>query len=179
LKKNELLINVGTHVNFTDETTGETWISDQVYKEKSFGYVGGSVYQKNSSKFQGTASDIQGTENDPLFQTMREGIEAYKFDVEKGKYRITLLFAEPEYNASEENIYNLSEAEKKDIPGLRSFDIKINGKTLSRDLNLARDYGRLQAVEISYEIKADAGIKIEFEENSGRALLSGIKLEKL
>ncbi|MCB7482577.1 glycoside hydrolase family 2 TIM barrel-domain containing protein [Christiangramia sediminis] len=179
IDQNAILVNVGTHVNFFDEITGETWISDQEYKEGSFGYVGGSVYQKNSSKFQGTASDIQGTENDPLFQTMREGIEAYKFDVEKGKYRVSLLFAEPEYNASQENIYNLSEAEKKDIPGLRNFDIKINGKTLSGDLNLARDYGRLQAVEISYQIKTDAGIEIEFEENSGKALLSGIKLEKL
>ena len=172
-------VNVGTHVNFTDETTGETWISDQEYKEGSFGYVGGSVYQKNSSKFQGAASDIQGTENDPLFQTMREGIEAYKFDVEKGKYRVTLLFTEPEYNASEQNIYNLSEVEKKNLTDLRSFNVKIKGKTLSRDLNLARDYGRLQAVEISYEIKTDAGIEIEFDENSGKALLSGIKLEKL
>jgi len=179
IDQNAILVNVGTHVNFTDEKTGETWISDQEYNEGNFGYVGGSVYQKNSSKFQGTASDIQGTENDPLFQTMRKGIEAYKFDVEKGKYRITLLFAEPEFNASEENIYNLSEAEKKKTTDLRSFNVKINGKTLSRDLNLARDYGRLQAVEISYEIKTDAEIEIEFEENSGKALLSGVKLEKL
>lgn len=177
--QNELLVNVGTHVNFTDETTGEIWISDQEYKDGGFGYVGGSVYQKNSSKFQGTASDIQGTVNDPLFQTMREGIEAYKFDVEEGKYRVTLLFAEPEFNASEENIYNLSEAQKEETEGLRSFDVKINNKTLSRDLNLARDYGRIRAVEISYEVKTEKGISVEFEKNSGKTLLSGIKLEKL
>ncbi|MBZ9728371.1 glycoside hydrolase family 2 [Salegentibacter sp. JZCK2] len=179
IDENSILVNLGTHVNFTDETTGEIWISDQEYKDGSFGYVGGSIYQKNDSKFQGTASDIQGTENDPLYQTMREGIEAYKFDVKKGKYRVTLLFAEPEFNASEENIYNLSEAQKKETTGLRSFDVKINGKTLSKDLNLARDYGRIRAVEISYEIKSENGISVEFDENSGKALLSGIKLEKL
>ncbi|HEY9184545.1 MAG TPA: glycoside hydrolase family 2 TIM barrel-domain containing protein [Salegentibacter sp.] len=176
---NGLLVNVGTHVNFTDEITGEIWISDQKYKEGSFGFMGGSVYQKSSSKFQGTASDIQGTENDPLYQTMREGIKAYNFDVEKGKYRITLLFAEPDFNASEENIYNLSEAKKKKTTGLRSFDVKINGETLSKDLNLARDYGRIQAVEISYEVKTENKISVEFGENSGKALLSGIKIEKL
>ncbi|PRX43761.1 glycoside hydrolase family 2 TIM barrel-domain containing protein [Salegentibacter salegens] len=179
IDQNAIMINVGTHVNFTDEITGETWISDQEYSDGSFGYAGGEVYQKNSSKFQGTASDIQGTEDDPLFQTMREGIEAYKFDVKEGNYRVTLLFAEPEYNASEENIYNLSEAEKKEISGLRSFDVKINGKTLSRDFNLARDFGRLRAVEISYEVITEDGISVEFKENSGKALLSGIKLEKL
>lgn len=179
INENELLVNVGTHANFIDETTGEIWMSDQEYREGSFGYVGGSVYQKNSSKFQGTASDIQGTENDPLYQTMREGIEAYKFDVEEGKYRVTLLFAEPEYNASEANVYNLSGAQKEETEGLRSFDVKINGKTLSRDLNLARDYGRIRAVEISYEVKTENGISVEFEENAGKSLLSGIKLEKL
>ncbi len=179
IDQNNILVNVGTHVNFTDETTGEIWISDQEYKDGSFGYVGGSVYQKNDSKFQGTASDIQGTKNDPLYQTMREEIEAYKFDVEAGKYRVTLLFAEPEFNASEENIYNLSEAQKEETTGLRSFDVKINGKTLSRDLNLARDYGRIRAVEISYEVKTENGILVEFEENAGKSLLSGIKLERL
>lgn len=179
IDQNPILVNVGTHVNFTDETTGEIWISDQEYKEDSFGYIGGKVYQKNSSKFQGTASDIKGTENDPLFQTMREGLEAYKFDVEEGDYRITLLFAEPEFNASEENIYNLNEAQKEEISGLRSFDVKINGELFSKDLNLARDYGRIRAVEISYKVKANNGIAVKFEENAGKSLLSGIKLEKL
>jgi beta-galactosidase len=121
----------------------------------------------------------EGTENDPLFQTMREGIEAYKFDVESGKYRVTLLFAEPEFNASEENIYNLSSSEKEEIPGLRSFDLRINGKIVSEDLNLARDYGRTRAVEIAYVLKSEGAITVEFESNSGHSLLSGIKLEKL
>lgn len=179
IEENELLVNVGAHVNFTDEITSEIWISDQEYKNGSFGYIGGSVYQKNDTKFQGTASDIQGTENDPLFQTMREGMKAYKFDVKQGIYRVTMLFAEPEFNASQENIYNLSEAQKEATEGLRSFDVKINGQMLSRDLNLARDYGRIRAVEISYVIKTKDGILVEFEENSGKSVLSGIKLEKI
>jgi beta-galactosidase len=179
IAKSNILVNVGTHVNFTDETTGETWISDQEYKEGGFGYVGGNVYQKNEHKFQGTASDILGTENDPLFQTMREGIEAYKFDVKEGKYRLTLLLAEPDYKASEENIYNLNESQKEKLTGLRSFDVRINGETFSKNLNLARDYGNIRAVKISYVVKTQHGISVEFEENSGKALLSGIKLEKL
>jgi beta-galactosidase len=174
-----LLINAGTHVQYRDPVTGEVWISDQEYRDGGFGYVGGKVYQKDPNKIQGTASDIQGTENDPLFQTMREGIEAYKFDVESGKYRVTLLFAEPEFYASEENIYNLSSSEKEEIPGLRSFDLKINGKIVSKDLNLARDYGRIRAVEIAYVLKSEGAITVEFEANSGHSLLSGIKLEKL
>lgn len=179
LEKKDLTINVGTHVNYTDPGTKEIWISDQEYRDGGFGYVGGQVYQKSATKFQGTASDIQGTENDPLFQTMREGMEAYKFDVERGTYKVTLLFAEPEFNASEENIYNLSGSAEKDLEGVRSFDVMINGRTFSEDLNLARDYGRIRAVTITHMVKTEKGISVQFPENAGRSLLSGIKLEKL
>ena len=177
--KKDILVNVGTHVNYRDPVTGEIWISDQPYSEGGFGYIGGEVYQKSKDKFQGTASDIQGTENDPLFQTMQEGIEAYKFDVEPGTYRVTLLFAEPEWNASEENIYNLGKAEAEATEGLRSFDIRINGELQRGDLNLARDYGRVRAVELWFEVRTQGGINVEFEENAGESLLSGIKLEQL
>jgi beta-galactosidase len=179
LEKKDLTINVGTHVNYTDPGTKEIWISDQEYRDGGFGYVGGQVYQKSATKFQGTASDIQGTENDPLFQTMREGMEAYKFDVERGTYKVTLLFAEPEFNASEENIYNLSGSAEKDLEGVRSFDVMINGRTFSEDLNLARDYGRIRAVTITHMVKTEKGISVQFPENACRSLLSGIKLEKL
>lgn len=179
IAQNNILVNVGTHVNYTDPVTNEIWISDQEYKTGGFGYVGGEVFQKSKDKLQGTASDIQGTENDPLFQTMREGISAYKFDLEKGNYKVSLLFAEPDFNASEKNIYNLGTAENEKTINVRSFDININGELVSKDLNLARDYGRIRAVEVFYEIKAENGITVEFEENSGKSILSGIKLEKL
>ena len=170
---------MGTQVQYKDPVTQEVWISDQEYQEGSFGYVGGEVYQKSPEKFQGTASDIRGSENDPLFQTMREGIEAYKFDVPAGKYRLSLLFAEPEYSASEENIYNLSEVSQKEAQGVRSFNIRINDRLFREDLNLARDYGRIRAAELSFIIKTKDGIHVEFPENLGKSLLSGIKLEEL
>ena len=110
---------------------------------------------------------------------MQEGIEAYKFDVEKGTYRVSLLFAEPEYSASEENIYNLSDVSEEKAAGVRSFDININGEVVKEDLNLARDYGRIRAAEISFIVRTEDGIEIEFSENLGKSLLSGIKLEKL
>ncbi len=179
LDKNGIRINVGSHVNYIDPLTDEVWISDEIYSTHGFGYMGGQVFQPSKGKFQGTASDIQGAKNDPLFQTMREGIEAYKFDVEKGEYRVTLLFAEPNTNASEENIYNLNEAEKAEATGVRSFDIKINEVEVKQNLNLAREYGRLRGVTLSYEITAKDGILIEFEATSGKTLLSGIKLEKI
>lgn len=179
LEREDLLINLGTHAQYKDPVTKEVWISDQEYREESFGFVGGQIYQKIKDKFQGTASDIQGTENDPLFQTMREGMNAYKFDVKKGKYLLTFLFAEPDYSASEENIFNLSEVPKEKAASVRSFDLSINGETVKKDLNLARDYGRIRAAEISFLIRTEGGLNIEFSENSGKSILSAIKLKKL
>lgn len=170
MNKKKLLINVV----YKDPLTKEIWIGDQQYKA-----VGGEVFQKSKDKFQGTASDIQGTENDPLYQTMREGIKAYKFDVKKGRYRLSLLFAEPDFHASEENIYNLNAADKGQTINLRSFDVNINGVPVSKDLNLARDHGWIRAVEIFYQVRTENGISVEFEANSGKSVLSGIKLEKL
>lgn len=175
----DLLVNVGAHVQYEDPETQEVWIADQEYTPGSFGYVGGKVFQKDPNKIQGTASDIQGTENDPLFQTMREGIEAYKFDVEKGNYLLTLLFAEPQFNASEALIYNLGASEEKSEETVRSFDISINNRTVQQDLNPARDYGKIRAITIAYQVKSENGITVEFPENSGKSILSGIKLEKL
>ena len=85
------------------------------------------------------------------------------------------------YNASTENIYNLNEVRAKAIEGLRSFDISINNTPYKKDLNLARDYGPLKAVKLSFEAEArnDEGINIQFSPNAGKALLSGIQIEKL
>lgn len=179
IQQNPININVGAHSDFIDEKTGEIWISDQPFAENSFGYIGGKDYRESSSKFQGTAANIKNTDNDPLFQTLREGINSYKFDTERGKYRISLLFTEPNRSAFKENIYNLSSENMASMEGARVFNISINGRKVERNLNLAAEYGILQAVELDYEIWSEDGINIEFDAIEGQPVLSGIRLEKL
>ncbi|MCM8569021.1 malectin domain-containing carbohydrate-binding protein [Gramella jeungdoensis] len=179
IQNKPIRINVGSHSDFVDEETGEIWISDQAFSENSFGYVSGEVFQQSKSKFQGTASNIKVTTKEPLYQTMREGLKSYKFDVPAGRYRISLLMAEPNRRASTENIYNLGSDQNKTSDEVRSFDILINGELAEQDLNLARDYGILQAVELNYEISTKDEINIQFNPESGKPILSGIKLEKL
>ena len=48
--------------SYTD-TMARAWVADQEYESGSFGYVGGSTYQ--------STSDIIGTNDDTLYQTMR------------------------------------------------------------------------------------------------------------
>ncbi|SDS08884.1 glycoside hydrolase family 2 TIM barrel-domain containing protein [Gramella sp. MAR_2010_147] len=179
IKHQPLTINVGSHSDFTDEKTGEIWINDQPYIQNSFGYVGGHSYQQSETKFQGSASNIKATTNEPLFQTMREDIKNYKFDVPDGKYRISLLFTEPNRGASRENIYNLGSDASNASEKLRMFDIRINGTLVEENLNLARDYGALRAVELNYTMDSENEINVEFQPKNGNTILSGIKLEKL
>ena len=172
-------VNVGTHCDFFDPLTKEVWVHDQAYQPGEWGYVGGNVYQKNKSKFQGTATNILQTNNDPLYQTMREGLTQYRFDVPKGAYRVTLLFTEPNLKASEQLIYNLSDAGKEELPDMRVFSVFANGKKVFDKLNLARQYGAVNAVKISFKTNVEDGLVIGFEEEAGKALLSGVKIEKV
>jgi len=179
IEKQTILVNVGSHSNFIDEETGEIWISDQAFSENSFGFIGGEVFQQSKDKFNGTAANIKLTEKEPLYQSMREGMEAYKFEVPTGKYKISLLMTEPNRSASTESIYNLGSDEEKSSTETRIFDILINGRLVEKELNLAAEYGILHAVELNYEVLTDDNVEIIFNSKSGKPILSGIRLEKL
>ncbi|WP_300437442.1 glycoside hydrolase family 2 TIM barrel-domain containing protein [Christiangramia sp.] len=179
LENHPLSINVGSRSDFINEATDETWISDQPYSENSFGYVGGEVLQQSENKFQATFSNLKNTTEEPLYQTMRKNINAYKFDVGKGNYRISLLFAEPNWSASKKNIYNLGSDKAENSEGIRTFDILINGIPVEKNLNIASQYDVLQAVELNYKIHTEKGLNIEFQPLHGQTILSGIRLEKL
>lgn len=178
IQQKPITVNVGTRVDFYDPVTKEVWINDQPYSPGGFGYIGGKIFQPSPTKFQGTASNIQGSNNDPLFQTMRQGIKAYRFDVEKGMYRVTLLVTEPNIKASVKNIYNLSASEHKTPISAREFSIRINGNIVKENLNLAREYGALRAVALTFDVITEKGITVEFDAEVGETLLSAIKLEK-
>ncbi|SMO54300.1 beta-galactosidase [Saccharicrinis carchari] len=178
ISERPLCVNVGSHCDYTDPISDEVWVHDQAYRPGGWGYVGGQVFQRNNDKFQGTPINIKGTDNDPLFQTMREGIEQYRFDLADGLYRVTLLFVEPNSWASTV-IYNLSDEEDIDDPALRVFDIKANGIKVLPNINLAQNYGSGRGVKISFEAKAKDGLVVEFNKVKGRPVLSGIQLESL
>ncbi len=180
LEKGAVGINVGTHSDFYDDLTGEIWMHDQAYEEGQWGYVGGEVYFMNKNKFQGIPHNILSTDNDPLFQTMREGLSEYRIDLPKGSYRVSLLFTEPNKRAVKELIYNLSDSSVQKPVGLRTFNVHVNGQKILHELNLARDYGACHAVEFDFKTEVNnEGLQIKFEEVAGQAVLSGIKLEKI
>ena len=161
----EIAINVGSQCYFIEtDNIDYLWMPDQAYKPGSFGYVGGNVLMnKKRPTTIGLETSVKGTENDPIYQTQIVGIEAYKFDVPRGTYELSLL---------------LAELETKDT---NVMDIQINGKTIWANLNLKEQYGDDRGVVKRFliTVEDDKGISVDFKASEGKARLSGIKLRKV
>lgn len=152
-----LSINVGSNAQYLD-ASGNVWIEDRAYTKGSFGYVAGNP------KLFDRKDVIMNTSDEPLFYSYRDSIQAYRFDVPDGQYRISLSLAEA--------------ARLK--AGDRVFDIAINNEVLAKDLDLTAQYGFAQTVTKVYSIEAKGGtgVTVSFNAKKGNPVLNGIKIEK-
>jgi beta-galactosidase len=138
---------------------------DKAYEKGGFGYLGGDYLRTKTKRRNNIGVDVsvKGTENDPIFQTQVIGIEAYKFDVPKGTYELSLSMAE--LKSRGENV----------------MDIMVNDKKVWENLNLKKEYGNDRGVTKRFLISVDDdnGITIDFKALKGKTRLSGIKLRKV
>ena len=165
-KFEEIAINVGSYCYFIEEDNMDyLWMPDKAYEKGSFGYLGGEFLKHPSKRRNaiGTDVSVKGTNNDPIYQTQRIGIEGYKFDVPNGTYELSLLLAE--LKTKNQNV----------------MDIIINGKTIWSDINLKKTYGNDRGVVKRFLISVDdeKGITVGFKSLKGKTRLSGIKLRKV
>jgi beta-galactosidase len=154
----EIAVNAGSHTEFVDES-GAVWQADRPYKKGSWGFIG------NDSQATETRQNIFRTGDEPVFQTMRERLTAYKFDVPDGEYEIELRFVEPTF---------------KEI-GQRVFQVNFSeGRTL--ELDLVKKAGFLQALVIK-SVRASAknnqGIEINFTADKEQPVISGLRIRRL
>jgi beta-galactosidase len=180
-----IAVNVGAHWTFRDPSTNELWMADRAYTSGLWGYEGGEPLIRTGGRQvkTGLSNDIFGTDNDPLFQTFVEGIESYRFDVQQGLYEVKVCLIEPNRRTQEEElIYNLgSDGETEIEEGSRVFSMEINGVRVLNNLNLAKQYGPLQAVVYRFRIfaKDQEGIRVKFIPEEGEPVLSGISVTPL
>lgn len=154
---NSLSINVGSNAQYLD-ASGNVWIEDRPYEKGSFGFVSGT------NKVFDRKVVIANTDDEPMFYSYRDSVQAYRFDVADGRYRVALCFAEPE----------------KLKAGERVFDISINNERLATSMDLTAQYGFSQAITKTFiaDAKNNQGIEIKFDTIKGTAVLNGIKIEK-
>jgi beta-galactosidase len=180
-KFSQLNILLGARRFFYDNETGIVWQPDQPYRVGSWGHIGGVPYTLpgNSRLTYGTDKSIMGTDNDPVYQTQQIGIDAYRLDVPKGNYELTLHFAEIENAAGKILPYNLApSANAVPVPD-RCFNVFIDGKIVLENLDITKQYGLATAVAQKILVTADRGINISFSSVKGKPVLNALQLRKL
>ncbi|MBD3176710.1 MAG: hypothetical protein GF320_16135, partial [Armatimonadia bacterium] len=92
--------------------------------------------------------DIDGTDDDPLYRSVRYDLRGYVFQVENGEYDITLRFCEPHY----------------DDPGRRVFGAALEGERVIDSLDILERVGKNHALDFTYEdVRIEDGwVDIEF-----------------
>ena len=168
----DIAVNVGSHCYFISDKTGVTWVADRSYSPGSWGYVGG--------KPTSTQTEIACTDDGPLYQTMLEGVEAYRFDVPKGRYELELLFADT-HQKQAQSIYLLGKDQGQTSATLSDgFGIEVNGQLLESNFLPGNEVGYFAAIRRSYWIDTEKdGLEVRFLSKKGEAFLSGIRLRKL
>ena len=169
----ELAVNVGSHCFFTDDQSQLTWIPDRPYEPGGWGYLANETTQA-----EGTQAQIEGTANNPLFQTLRSNLNGYRFDVPVGQYEVELLFADI-FKTAETSAYLLGKTNQKELNG-NAFEIRINNQLVEEAFCPTANAGMLRAIKKRYIVQVkDRGLEIQFKILKNKSFLNGIKLRKL
>ena len=180
----ELNVMLGSRRYFEDRAGDEIWIPEQAYRPGSWGYVGGEVmYQgRKSGHYPAFEADIALTGLDPVFQTQRAGLEAFKADVPDGKYYVYLYFAEltGPYRGKPMP-YNLGNDAAKSEEVERVFSVQINGTAVLTDFNIAEEYGNNTAVveRFPVDVEEGKGLSVDFLPSKGLPVLNAIRILKV
>lgn len=178
----ELNVLLGSNRTFTEISHRLCWIAEKEYSEGSWGYIGGSQYRPKSGNNTLPAAEINilGTDNDPMYQTQRRGIEAFRADVPDGRYAIYLHWAELVKPLSEALAYNLGRNSLYEEYSNRCFDVYVNGRCVIENLNVIESVGPARPLIIKTFATAsnNEGLKIEFKSKTGETFLSAVRIVK-
>ncbi len=138
-------------------TAALQYLPDQEWSYiKEYGYLDG-----NSTQWE---LDINGSEDDSIYWSDRYGLVTYMVRVPNGNYNVKLMFTEKVW----------------DEPGIRIFDVYIEGSRLIDNLDIYNHAGFRTAYESSFSnIDVNDGIlEIHFCAEEDNALINGIVIEQ-
>jgi len=176
--KTEIGVNAGSNCFYTDPDSHFIYEPDQPYQRQgSWGYEKGTAFRSRPTRI-GIQSDIQGTTQTPLYQSMREGTCAYRFDVPQGDYEITLMFADPD-RLRDTTGNNRKNGQKQFTQ--RVFNVEINGLSVLHNFDPGMEYAPLTAVEkvVRVNVKESEALKISFIPEQGEPIISALKVRRV
>lgn len=179
----EMNVLLGSKRYFEDRKAELCWIPEQPYEKGSWGYIGGTVAPNKTRYGSLPASDIDilGTDQDPIFQTQRVGIEAFKADVPDGVYAVYLYWAELTSEKKGEVLaYNLGNDVVKERYANRIFTVDINGVSVAEKMNISEEYGSERAVIKKYivPVSQGKGLVVSFGAIESAPVLNAIRIVK-
>jgi malectin (di-glucose binding ER protein) len=139
----------GTH---TVASNGDIYLADRRYGTGPYGYIGGNRRT--------TKHAIDGTPDQGLFQDQRESMDAYRFDVPDGTYKVDLHFAELTRNNANE----------------RRFEVSIEGEQVLPNIDVFEEAGgRYIALTRTFVVTvSDGHLDIEFVDLTRQSTISAI-----
>ena len=139
-----------------------------------------SINSVKAGKPHNTTGEIHNTNDGPLYQTMRTGLDSYCFDVPEGIYEVEMLFSDV-FSPKDKIIYLLGRNTDELLSSQgNSFSIQIDGNMVEKVFNPGVEAGSYQAVKRRYIVNHKEGtLKVVFKATQGKAHLSAIKLRKL
>lgn len=178
-----LNVMLGSKRYFEDTAAGIIWIPEQEYESGKWGYIGGEAFTVTTRHGKLPASDLNilNTDQDPVFQTQREGIEAFKLDVPNGKYAVYLYWAELHPQVKKEALaYNLGNDALYQDHDERAFNVKINGVYQLKDFNISAQVSNQRAIikKILIDVTGNTGLTIDFEAIKGKPILNAVRVVK-
>lgn len=178
----ELNVMLGSHRYFEDRKAEMIWLPEKPYEKGGWGYIGGEVYRRktNFGSMLGADIDIYGTDNNPIFQTQRKGIESFKADIPDGRYSIYLYWAELDSDEHKElSEYNIGMQDTRfEKFYRRTFDVCINGVDVLKDFNITEEYGYGTAVikKFIVDVKSGEGLSVDFRKKEGETVLNAVRI---
>ena len=179
----ELNVLLGSNRNFTEFGQRVCWVHDKEYTPGSWGYIGGYMYRPKSGNNTLPAAEINlhGTPNDPMYQTQRRGIEAFKADVPDGMYSVYLHWAELIKPMADILIYNLGRNSVLEQTSDRTFSVAVNGKCIYERLNVLEEVGPARPLVVKVDVKVEngEGLTINLKPITGETMLTAVRIVKL
>lgn len=139
---------------------GATYVADRLYTvANGAGALGGTAA---TPPLIVNGQVIENTAYPALLNSVRDGVDEYRFDVPNGSYLLTLQFVELQMNG----------------PNLRRFSVLAEGLPLLPDLDLYARHGRNYAVTYRFAVTvADGQLNVVFPASIGQSTIAGIAVE--
>ncbi|WP_075602295.1 glycoside hydrolase family 2 [Saccharicrinis aurantiacus] len=166
-------INAGSEAYFHQDNSSIVFMPDVAYEKGSWGYISGEPLIKGDRP--GTTAEIKGTNDDPLFQTQRQGEFTYKFDVKPGTYELTLHFADLQHSGAP-LAYDLGAQQNTHTENV-SMDITVNNTVIEKNFSPSDLVGGCHSLSKTYLITTDSqSIEINFNSVQSLPFINGISL---